>query len=42
MLNDSSIYIIRNDGENNFTVKSSLLMTNIPQIIKWKYYKTTK
>ncbi len=42
MLNDTSIYIVRNDGGNNFTVKSLLLMTNMPIVNKWKYYKATK
>jgi hypothetical protein len=42
IINDFSIMIVQNDYDNNFTVKSTLLIDNLPQILKWKYYKYSK
>jgi hypothetical protein len=42
MISDGSIYLVRNDSQNNFTFKSCLLLDNSPQFIKHKYNTHSK
>ena len=42
MISDASIYLVRNDSQNNFTFKSCLLLDNSPHFIKHKYNTHSK
>lgn len=42
MISEASIYMVRNDSQNNFTFKSCLLLENSPHFIKYKYNSNSK
>lgn len=42
MISEASIYMVRNDSQNNFTFKSCLLLENSPHFIKYKYNPNSK